>query len=212
MRTAFAHPVAAAPVEAYLRDRRQQGRPAVFDLGCGTHKSPEAFGIDSVGLAGVDLVHDLQALPYPLPDGCADEVVLSHVLEHLADPLPVMEEVWRIVRRGGRVLIRTPHYSGLYAWKDPTHRRAFTSESFHYFGENGYSYYTKARFRVVRVRLKYFLEKELWPWPYRVWARAVQGLLDRHPTFGERFLCYLVGGIDELQVTLEAVKEEGVPA
>src|SRR5207247_8729536 len=123
-------------------------------------------------------------------------------------PLPVLEEVWRIARPGGRVLIRTPHYSGVYAWKDPTHRRAFTSESFHYFGENGYSYYTHARFRVVSVRLKYFMEEHLWPRPHRAWARAVQWVLDRHPTFGERFLASLVGGIDELQVTLEAVKSQ----
>ena len=56
------------------------------------------------------------------------------------------------------------------------------------------------------VRLQYFMEEHLWPWPHRVFGRAVQCLLDRHPTFGERFLCYLVGGIDELRVTLEAVK------
>jgi SAM-dependent methyltransferase len=180
-----------------------------LDLGCGAHKTEGAFGIDSVRLPGVDLVHDLEARPYPLPDDCADEVVLNHVVEHFAETLPLMEEVWRIARPGGRVLIRTPHYSGRYAWNDPTHRRAFTSESFHYFGENGYSYYTQARFAVVRVRLKYFMEEELWPWPQRAWGRAVQWMLDRHATFGERFLCYLVGGIEELQVTLEAVKREG---
>ncbi len=178
----------------------------VIDLGCGARKAPDAFGVDAAALPGVDLVHDLRSPPCPLPTGCADEVVLNHGLEHFVDPLPVLEEAWRIVRPGGRVLIRTPHYSGVYAWKDPTHRRAFTSESFHYFGENGYSYYTHARFRVVSVRLKYFMEEHLWPWPYRAGARAVQWVLDRHPTFGERFLCYLVGGIDELQVTLEAVK------
>lgn len=193
-------------VEAYVRERRREGRPAVFDLGCGARKTEGAFGIDAVRLPGVDLVHDLEARPYPLPDDCADQVVLNHVLEHFADPLPVMEEVWRVARHGARVLIRTPHYSGCYAWNDPTHRRAFTSASFHYFGENGYSYYTRARFAVVRVQLKYFMEEEVWPWPHRLWGRAVQALLDRHPTFGERFLCHLVGGIDELRVTLEAVK------
>ena len=171
--------------EAYLRERRREGQPAVFDLGCGARKTQGAFGVDAAWLPGVDLVHDLGARPYPLP---------------------VLEEAWRIVRPGGRVLVRTPHFSGSYAWKDPTHRRAFTSESFHYFGENGYSYYTHARFAVRRVRLKYFLEEHVWPWPYRAWGRAVQWLLDRHPTFGERFACYLVGGIDEIQVTLEAVK------
>ncbi len=56
--------------------------------------------------------------------------------------------------------------------------------------------------------MKYFIEGggEAWRGPYRVWARAVQWLLDRHPTFSERFACYVVGGIDELHVMLEAVK------
>jgi SAM-dependent methyltransferase len=195
-----------------VAERRRSGRPAVIDLGCGARKAEGAFGVDAVRLPGVDLVHDLQARPYPLPDDCGDEVVLSHVLEHFADPLPLIEEAWRIVRPGGRVHIRTPHYSGHYAWRDPTHRRAFSAASFDYFGQNAYSYYTPARFAVVSVRLKYFMEEELWPWPHRVWGRAVQWLLDRHPTFGERFLCYLVGGIEELRVTLEAVKTKGRPA
>jgi SAM-dependent methyltransferase len=201
LRTVF-----CAEVEAYLRERQQKGLPTVFDLGCGGRKTAGAFGIDTARLPGVDLVHDLESRPYPLPDDCADEVLINHVLEHFADPLPVLEEAWRVLRPGGRALIRTPHYSGPYAWKDPTHRRAFSSESFHYFGENGYSYYTRARFQVVHVRLKYFMEEELWPRPHRAWGRLVQTLLDRHPTFGERFLCYLVGGIEELRVTLEAVK------
>jgi SAM-dependent methyltransferase len=209
MTTSVLYEVLPTPVERYLDRRRRDRLPVVFDLGCGGHKAAEALGVDAADLPGVDLVHDLRVMPYPLPDDCADEVRLNHVLEHFADPLSVLQEVWRIARPGGRVLIRTPHYSGRYAWKDPTHRRAFTSESFHYFGENGYSYYTRARFRVVQVRLKYFLEEHVWPRPHRVFGRAVQWLLDRHPTFSERFLCYLVGGIDELQVTLEAVKPEG---
>jgi SAM-dependent methyltransferase len=198
---------AALPdTDGYLSRRRAEGLPVVLDLGCGLRKTRGAYGVDARPLPGVDLVHDLDRPPYPLPDDCADEIVLSHVLEHFSDPLPLMEEVWRLARPGGRILVRTPHYSGRYAWNDPTHRRAFTSESFHYFGENTYSYYTRARFRVRSVRLKYFMEEELWPWPYRLWGRGVQFLLDRHPTFGERFLCFLVGGIEELQVRLEAVK------
>ena len=211
MSAALRPAVRGLDAEAYVREQRRRGRPAVFDLGCGKRKTAGAFGMDAVPLPGVDLVHDLEERPYPLPDGCADEVVLNHVIEHFADPLPILEEVWRIARAGGRVHIRTPHCSGILAWKDPTHRRAFTSESFDYYGENDYSYYTAARYRVVHVRLKYFMEEHLWPWPYRLWGRAVQRLLDRHRTFGERFLCYLVGGIEELQFTLEAVKPGAEP-
>jgi SAM-dependent methyltransferase len=197
---------AAADVAAYVRDRRAHGQPVVFDLGCGGRKVEGAFGVDGVALPGVDLVHDLRARPYPLPAACADRVELNHVIEHFDDPIALLEEVWRIARPGGTVSIRTPHGSGPLAWKDPTHRRAFTSESFRYFGENGYSYYTGARFRVSAVRLQYFMEARYWPRPLRVWGRLVQRLLDAHPQFCERFLCYWVGGIEELRVTLEAVK------
>ena len=196
-------------IEAYTDARRAEGQPVILDLGCGARKVPGAFGIDIVALPGVDLVHDLEATPYPMPESCADAIHLNHVLEHFGDPLRILEEVWRLARPGGRVFIRTPHYSGTYAWIDPTHRHAFSAKSFHYFGENAYSFYTSARFHVVHVRLKYFMEEGLWPWPYRAWARAVQWVLDRHPTVGERFLCYLVGGIDELRVTLAAVKPPG---
>jgi SAM-dependent methyltransferase len=199
-------PAAAGMAEAYVRRCRQQRRKAVFDLGCGARKTEAAFGVDAAALPGVDLVHDLAVRPYPLPDDCADEVVLSHVLEHVEDPLAVLDEVWRIARPGGAVHIRTPHYSGPLAWKDPTHRRAFSSESFGYFGENGYSYYTSARYRVAEVRLRYFMEPQYWPRALRAWGRMVQWVLDAHPTFGERFLCYCVGGIEELRVRLEAVK------
>lgn len=202
---------AAAPgrltrAAAYLAERRAVRQPVIIDLGCGGRKIEGALGVDRAPLSGVDLVHDLSVRPYPLPEGAADVIVLHHVLEHFADPLPVMEEVWRIARPGAVVRIRTPHYSGRYAWNDPTHRRAFSSESFRYFGENEYSYCTAARFEVRQARMKYFMEEELWPRAHRLWGRLVQRMLDRHPTFAERFLCYLVGGIEELQVELVAVK------
>lgn len=190
----------------YVEACRTISAPVILDLGCGARKAPGTFGIDLHALPGVDLVHDLKAPPYPLPASSADEIRLTHVLEHFDDPLPILEEVWRLARPGGAVSIRVPHYSGCYAWKDPTHRRTFSSESFGYYGENAYSYYTQPRFHVDRVRMKYFLEEELWPWPHRVWGALVQRLLDNHPTFSERFLCYWVGGIDELQVRLETVK------
>lgn len=203
-------PTTGLDLEAYAAARRSQGLPVILDLGCGARKVPGAFGIDVATLPGVDLVHDLEVTPYPLPGSCADAIHLSHVLEHLTNPLPILEEVWRLARPEGRVFIRTPHYSGMRAWIDPTHRRTFSAQSFHYFGENAYSYYTHARFRVVGVQLKYFMEEELWPWPHRLWGRAVEWFFARHQTFGERFLAYLVGGIEEIRVTLEAVKSPAV--
>jgi len=178
----------------------------IVDLGCGQRKVAGATGTDIRRLPGVDVVHDLTRPPYPFATSCAEEVHLNHVLEHLTNPIAVLEEIWRISKPGGMVHIRVPHYSGPYAWKDPTHVRCFTTESFDYFGTNNYSYYTRARFRVRSLRLKYFLQPS-YRRVYNWWGSCVQWMLDRHPTFSERFLAYLVGGIDEIQVTLVTLKD-----
>ena len=183
----------------------------ILDLGCGQRKIAGATGTDIRPLPGVDVVHDLSCRPYPFATSSADEVHLNHILEHLPDAIQVLEEVWRITKPGGTVHIRVPHYTGPYAWKDPTHVRCFTTSSFDYFGSNIYSYYTAARFRVAAVRLRYFLEPS-YRRVYNWWGAVIQWVLDRHPTFSERFLAYLVGGIDELQVTLVAVKNGDAPS
>lgn len=179
----------------------------VLDLGCGLNKKSNATGVDCRPLPGVDVVHDLNQFPYPFPDDYADEVHLTHVLEHLVNPVAALQEVWRICRPGAHVHIRVPHYTGPFAWNDLTHLRCFSSSSFDYFGGNDYSYYTHARYRVRSLRLKYFREPS-YRWLYNVWGSIVQSLLDRHRTFSERFFAYIVGGIDEIVVTLEAVKTD----
>lgn len=167
---------------------------------------PGSIGVDVRPLPGVDIVADLTQVHLPFANASADAIQAHHVLEHMHDPIAILSEIWRIGRNGASVSIRVPHYSGHTAWKDPTHQRCFTSQSFDYFGSNPYSYYTTARFKVASVKLQYFMEPRR-RLAERVWGRMVQWVLDRHPTFSERFLAYLVGGIDEIQVTLEVVKE-----
>ena len=43
-----------------------------------------------------------------LVDGSYDFVILSHVLEHVADPIAVLSEVFRVLRAGGRAVIAIP--------------------------------------------------------------------------------------------------------
>ena len=187
---------------------RQDGNSArlVVDIGCGTKKIPDAVGVDAIALPGVDVVHDLDCYPYPFATDSVDQIHISHVLEHLDDVIATMEELWRICKPGATVHVRVPHYTGSLAWKDPTHRRSFTSESFRYFGENDYSYYSRARFEVVSTRLRYFMGPDKTSLISRQMVRAVQWCIDRHPTFCERYLAFLVGGIDEIQVSLKAIK------
>jgi SAM-dependent methyltransferase len=48
-----------------------------------------------------------------LPDAMTDQVVMSHVLEHLYDPHSVINECYRILRPGGRLVIITPNNESL---------------------------------------------------------------------------------------------------
>jgi len=54
-----------------------------LDIGCGQNKQNGFVGIDYESFPGVDIVHDVEVFPWPLPDECADVAVTSHLLEHL---------------------------------------------------------------------------------------------------------------------------------
>src|SRR3954468_17608123 len=98
----------------------------VLDLGCGSKKYPGAFGVDLSPDTDADLAHDLDVVPYPLEDNRFDCVLLQDVIEHVTKPYDVMAEVHRVTRPGGRVLLRTPHFSSALAYGDPTHKHALS--------------------------------------------------------------------------------------
>lgn len=55
-----------------------------LDVGCGaTKQGPEWVGMDLRELPGVDIVHDVNLFPWPLPDECALRSVCSHLVEHI---------------------------------------------------------------------------------------------------------------------------------
>ena len=54
-----------------------------LDLGCGANKQPGFVGMDIRALPGVDIVHDVEDIPWPLPDGCCMAIMASHLVEHI---------------------------------------------------------------------------------------------------------------------------------
>ena len=81
-----------------------------------------------------DIYWDLNWSPcIPLPCRSVDEIHSNQVLEHLKDPIQIMNEQWRVLKPGGLVYACVPHYLSPYADGDPTHRTRWSETSFQYY-------------------------------------------------------------------------------
>lgn len=125
-----------------------------LNLGCGDKKIQGFLGIDHIKTEATDLAHDLNIIPYPFKDNSVDEIIADNVLEHLDNPLAVMEELYRICQRGAILKVSLPYYKSSGAFTDPTHKHFFTENSFQYFSpEHEYHFYTKAKFKILKIQL-----------------------------------------------------------
>jgi ubiquinone/menaquinone biosynthesis C-methylase UbiE len=113
--------------------------------------------VDLVAYPGVE-VADLR-VPWPWPDNAVDQIRAWDIIEHLPDKIFTMNEMWRVLRPGGRTEISVPTTDGTGAWQDPTHVSYWNRRSFAYYEcGNPYrerfarSYGIQARFRVVQER------------------------------------------------------------
>jgi SAM-dependent methyltransferase len=109
-----------------------------LNLGCGRNPLEGWINLDSARLPGIDVVADLERCantPLPFDDDSIDEFLMSHVLEHIRAPLPLMQELWRIAKPTGRLTIRAPYGHSDDAWTDPTHVRPYFIHSFGFFSQ-----------------------------------------------------------------------------
>lgn len=110
--------------------------PFKLDIACGQVKPEGFFGVDIAAGPGVDLVYDLENFPWPIPDNSVDEAYCSHYIEHTKDIIAFMEEVHRILKPGGKILIRAPYYNSMRGWQDPTHTRLISEATFLYYNKD----------------------------------------------------------------------------
>jgi len=153
----------------------------VLDVGCGSAKWPGATGLDISAGTDADIVHDLDAFPYPVPDSSFATVLMQDVLEHVREPVRVIEELHRVLRPDGRLLLRTPHFSSVLAYSDPTHRHYFSALAIRSLATPRFAHYTDVRFEVVHVTL------DLWL-PFRLLGIAT--LANRYQDSYEKYLAF----------------------
>src|SRR3990167_1789747 len=82
-----------------------------LNLGCGGAKVEGYINVDLYSSA-CDMKCDLAKLPYPFKDESADEIVMSHIIEHIPWQLTekVVEEVYSILKKGGLFVVAFPDF------------------------------------------------------------------------------------------------------
>lgn len=124
-----------------------------LNLGCGTDIREGWINLDNFDADFIDVKHDLEQFPYPFEDNYFEEIIAINVLEHIGNPIKVIEELHRITNKGGKVIIRVPYYNSKDMGTDPTHKNFFSENSFDYFDPrkkhcNERPYYSSARFNI----------------------------------------------------------------
>ncbi len=126
--------------------------PRVLDIGCATGRLLEEFkeaGWEPVGvevcepaaeyarrIRGVDVrVGTLEETRFP--EGHFGVVHTSHVIEHIADARGFVEEIYRVVAPGGRLVIVTPDRGGFQARLFGSRWRSVIPDHVHLFAAKG---------------------------------------------------------------------------
>ncbi len=107
----------------------------VYNLGSGKQRYKNVIGVDLLDTPGADIQHNLDKFPWPIESNSTDVILLFHTFEHLDNLPKVMEEMYRILKPGGKVVIEVPYFRHPGAFQDPTHKHFFTSQTLAYFCE-----------------------------------------------------------------------------
>ncbi|PHG59746.1 class I SAM-dependent methyltransferase [Bacillus toyonensis] len=128
-------------------------------LGCGRTILEGWINLDIAPVDGVDVTADLNQCkekPLPFDDNSIDEFFASHLLEHIQQPLNLMEELHRIAKPNATMICHVPYGSSDDAFEDPTHVQQFFLNSFAYYSQPIYwraDYGYKGDWQIEKISL-----------------------------------------------------------
>lgn len=144
-------------------------------LGAGSDALPGWINLDRVGSAGIDVVHDLDAPWLPFADDSMGRIRATFVIEHLREPVRMLEEIYRVGRDGALVEIAVPYWNSVCVARDITHRRGFHENNFMVLDprlKRWKPFYPRCRYRLLHLGVL-VLERHRPVWR----PRAVRALL-----------------------------------
>lgn len=124
----------------YLMCRYQLKRGMrILDSGCGRGEFLHAFSYLGMEASGVDIsgyckeacVVNFNEDRLPFPDNYFDAVFSKSVIEHINNTEHYIDEMKRVLKKGGILLIMVPDWETQYLifYQDPTHIHPYTTKS-----------------------------------------------------------------------------------
>lgn len=144
-------------------------RGRALDIGCGLGDMlafrPNTIGVDINGKTvewckgrGQD-VRLMEKDVLPFPDASFDSAILDNVLEHLTDPAPLLAEIKRVLKPGGRLIAGVPGRKGFAS--DADHKTFYDEEAFlGVMREHGFTdkkiFYTPLKLKFLDKKMRQF--------------------------------------------------------
>lgn len=129
----------------------------ILNLGAGNDILQNAVNLDRVRhRSEIDMVWDLNVFPWPFGNDRFEVIKAWAVLEHLdCDLIQSMNECWRILKPGGRCVLKLPYWSHENSYMDPTHRWFATLETPTVFDPETpygkrYEFYTERKWKIIK--------------------------------------------------------------
>ena len=110
--------------------------PLRIDLGCGPNPREGFVGADQYPFGGkVTHVCNLASSKWPWGDATVEEAHTSHFIEHLdaTERVHFCNELYRVLKPGGKCSMIAPHWASCRAYGDPTHKWPPISEFWFYY-------------------------------------------------------------------------------
>tara|TARA_B100001964_G_C14186148_1_gene578728 strand:- start:647 stop:1228 length:582 start_codon:yes stop_codon:yes gene_type:complete len=176
-----------------------------LNLGCEQYPKEGYLNIDVDPNSKADKIIDFNKLSHDLPSHHFELVTANHFLEHMDDSIQIMKEIHRILKPGGTLHIRVPHFSrGFTHWQ---HKGGFDVSYPRYFQKDFTGGYVGVDYSLKKMKLHWFAQpllkkSELSPFQYQaghILGKIINFFSNLSPYFCSRVWCFWVGGMEEIE-------------
>lgn len=138
---------------------------------------------------GANVIMDLEK-PLKIKSNTYDYVLFENTIEHMSNPLRVMEEIFRITKVGGKICVIVPYGRGV--WDSIDHRKEFWIITMLDLIDSG-DFETSISGKIESIRFKVNPARGIY---YKIKVALFNALTRLHPKFVDKtFLQYFYDGL-----------------